>query len=75
MGHGESYLRWVDPKGLRSPPSCTLTQAVRAVDREAHEDDISVRVGERPEAIVVFLPRCVPQGQLHLTYRAGEWRA
>lgn len=55
------------PKG-----SGPLTQAVRAVDGEAHEDDISVWVGKRPEAIVVFLPSCVPEGQLHLTHRAGE---
>jgi hypothetical protein len=50
----------------------SLTQTVRAVNGETHEDDVSVRVGERPQAIVVFLPSCVPQSQLHLTHKAIE---
>lgn len=50
----------------------SLTQTVGTVNGETHEDDVSVRVGERPQAIVVFLPCCVPQSQLHLTHRAIE---
>lgn len=64
-------LKMADTKGspslLRS-----LTQAIRTVNGETHEDDVSVRVGQRPEAIVVFLPCRVPQRQLHLTHRTTE---
>lgn len=45
-----------------------LTQTVGAVDGEAHEDDVSVGVGERPQSVVVFLSGRVPQCQLHLTH-------
>lgn len=69
----------VDAKGFsvlsRQHPHPHLTQAVGAVDGEAHEDDISVRVGERPQAVIVFLACCVPQGQLYLTHRASEYLA
>lgn len=55
-----------------SPSLQSLTQAVGTVDGETHEDDVSVRVGERPQAVVVLLPCCVPQSQLHLTHGAVE---
>lgn len=45
-----------------------LTQAVRAVYGEAHEDDVSVWIGERSEPVIVFLTRSVPESQLHLTH-------
>lgn len=51
---------------FRGPLLRDVFQTVGAVNGEAHEDDVSVRVGERPQAIIVFLPCCVPQGQLHL---------
>jgi len=46
-----------------------LTQTVGAVDGEAHEDDVRVGVGQRPQAVVVLLARRVPQSQLHLQGR------
>lgn len=71
MSQGKRYLWLVDPKGFSIPSlQCLqphLTQAVGAVNGEAHEDDVRVWVGERPQAIIVFLPCCVPQSQLHLT--------
>lgn len=76
VSQGKSYLGLVGSKGFSvlslQHPHPHLTQAVGAVNGEAHEDDVSVRIGERPQAIIVFLPCCVPQGQLHLTHRAGE---
>lgn len=47
-----------------------LTQAVRAVYGEAHEDDISVWIGERSQPVIVLLTRSVPESQLHLTDRS-----
>lgn len=46
-----------------------LTQAVRAVYGEAHEDDVSVWIGERSQPVIVLLTRCIPESQLHLTHR------
>ena len=43
-----------------------VLKTVRTVDGEAHEDDVCVRVGERPQSVVVLLSRRVPQSQLHL---------
>ena len=34
-------------------------------DGEADEEDVSLRVGERAQPVVVLLARRVPQGQLH----------
>lgn len=55
-----------------------LTQAVRAVYGEAHEDYISVWIGERSQPVIVLLTCSVPQSQLHLTrFRAKDnrmWR-
>lgn len=44
-----------------SAVSGRLTQAVGAVDGEAHEDDVGVGVRERPQPVVVLLTRRVPQ--------------
>lgn len=44
-----------------------LTQAVRAVYREAHENDVSVWIGERSQPVIVLLTSCVPESQLHLS--------
>lgn len=44
----------------------SLTQTVWAVDGETHEDDIRVRIRQRPQSVVVLLSCCVPQGELHL---------
>lgn len=55
-----------------SPYTCTrflLTQAVRTVYGEAHEDDVSVWIGERPQPVIVLLTRSVPESQLHLANR------
>lgn len=43
-----------------------LTQAVGAVYGEAHEDDVSVWVGQGPQPVVVLLTCRIPQSQLHL---------
>jgi len=37
-----------------------VLEAVRAVDGEAHEDDVRVWVGQRTEAVIVLLSGCVP---------------
>ena len=47
---------------------CGLTQAVRAVYGEAHENDVSVWIGERSQPVIVLLTCCVPESQLHLTH-------
>ncbi len=44
-----------------SAVSARLTQAVGAVDGEAHEDDVGVWIRERPQTIVVLLTRRIPQ--------------
>lgn len=44
-----------------------LTQAVRAVYGKAHEDDVSVWIGEGSQPVIVLLTCCVPESQLHLT--------
>jgi hypothetical protein len=41
-----------------------VVQGVRRVDGEADEDDVRVGIGERAEAVVVFLAGGIPQGQL-----------
>ena len=38
-----------------------VLQAVRAVHGEAHQDDVGVRVGQGPQAVVVLLAGRVPQ--------------
>lgn len=60
------------------PRSLIPTEAIRAVDGKAHEDNICVRVREWPQPVVVLLSRRVPQGQLHLggertRLTAGRW--
>lgn len=52
-----------------------LTQTVRAVDGETHEDDIRIGIGKGPQAVIVFLTCCVPQCQLHLLHmEVGGYR-
>ena len=43
-----------------------ILKAVGVVDSETEKQDISVGIGERTQAVVVFLPSRVPQRQLHL---------
>ena len=38
-----------------------LTKTVGAVDGEAHENDISVWIGEWAESVIVLLTCCVPE--------------
>lgn len=38
-----------------------LTKTVRAVDGEAHENDIRVWIGEWAQSVIVFLPCCIPE--------------
>ena len=49
-----------------------VLQTVGAVDGEAHEDDVGVWVGERPQSVVVLLAGRVPQSQLHLKVQGRE---
>lgn len=43
-----------------------FTETVRAVNGEAHEDDIGVRIGQWTQSVIVFLSCCIPESQLHL---------
>lgn len=51
---------------LRRPLLGDVLERVRRIDAEAHQDDVGVRVGQRPEAIVVLLTSRVPQRQFNL---------
>ena len=53
---------------FRGPLLWNILQAVRRVYAEAHEDDVCVGVGQRPESIVVLLTGGIPQRQLDLKY-------
>lgn len=35
----------------------------RARDGEADDEDVGLRIGQRPEPVILLLPRCVPQVQ------------
>jgi len=52
---------------FRRPLLRDVLQAVRRVDREAHENHVRVRIRERSKTIVVLLAGGVPQGELNLT--------
>jgi hypothetical protein len=41
-----------------------VVEGVGRVDGEADEDDVRIGVGERAQAVVVFLAGGIPQGQL-----------
>ena len=56
---------------FRRPLLGDVLQGVGRVDGEAHEDNIGVGVGERPQPVVVFLSGGIPQGQLNLTNECG----
>lgn len=43
-----------------------VLQTVRGVDGEAHQDHVRVRIGERPQPVVVLLAGGIPQRQLDL---------
>ena len=51
---------------LWGPLLWDVLQGVGGVYAEAHEDHVSVRIGERPQPVVVFLPSRVPQCKLDL---------
>ena len=51
---------------FRRPLLGDVLERVGRVDAETHQDDVSVGVGERPEAVVVLLTDRVPQRQLDL---------
>ena len=51
---------------LRRPLLRDVLQAVGTVNGKAHEDNVGVGVGQRPETVVVFLTCRVPQRQLDL---------
>ena len=59
---------------LRAPLGRDVLEGGGADDREADEEDIRLRVGQRPQAIIVFLASCVPKAQryghavAHLTW-------
>lgn len=41
-----------------------IGQASREVHCEANQDDVALRVAERTQSIVLFLPCCIPERQL-----------
>jgi hypothetical protein len=43
-----------------------VVERVGRVDREADEDDVRVRVRQRPQAVVVLLASGIPEGKLDL---------
>ena len=59
---------------LRRPLLGYVFQAVRTVDREAHEYDVRVRVGEGSESVVIFLSGGIPQCQLNLKNTSNNMR-
>lgn len=52
---------------LRGPFLWDVLERVWGVYTEAHEDHVSVGVGEGPQSVIVLLPSCVPQCELNLT--------
>ena len=48
---------------LRAPLGRHILEGGRADYGEADEEDVRLRVRQRPQAIVVLLPSCVPQSQ------------
>ena len=52
---------------LRGPFLGDVLQGVWGVYTEAHEDDVSVGVGEGPQSVIVLLTSRVPECELNLT--------
>ena len=48
---------------LRVPLVSYIVEGVGINERKADEEDICVRVGERPQTIVVVLTSCIPEPQ------------
>ena len=48
---------------LRAPLGRHILEGGGADDGEADEEDVSLRIRKRPQAIVVFLTGCVPEAQ------------
>ena len=53
---------------FRRPFLRDILERVWRVYAEAHEDDLGVGVGERPQPVVVLLAGRVPQRQLNLQH-------
>lgn len=43
-----------------------VVERIRRVDRKADQDDMRIGVGERSEAVVIFLSRRIPKSQFHV---------
>jgi hypothetical protein len=56
--HGQS--------GCKTDLLLDVVERVGRVDREADEDDVRVRVRQRPQAVVVLLASGIPEGKLDL---------
>lgn len=53
-------------ENLGDPLFLHIVQGVRRVDSEADQDDMRVRVRQRPKTVVVLLPSSIPKGQLDM---------
>jgi hypothetical protein len=51
-------------KHLRDPLLLDVVERVRRVDSKANQNDMRVRVGQRTEAVVIFLASSIPKGEL-----------
>lgn len=49
---------------LGDPLLLDIVERVGRVDREADQDDVRVRVRQGSQAVIVFLPRGIPQREL-----------
>lgn len=43
-----------------------VIKGIRRIDREANQNDMGVRVGERTEPVVVFLTRRIPKSEFNV---------
>jgi hypothetical protein len=43
-----------------------VIKGIRRIDREANQNDVGVRVGERTESVVVFLTRRIPKSEFNV---------
>lgn len=43
-----------------------VIKGIRRIDREANQNDMGVRVGERTESVVVFLTRRIPKSEFNV---------
>lgn len=52
---------WAEVTDFGGPLLGDILQGVRRVYGKAHEDHVRVRIGQRPQSVVVFLPGGIPK--------------